>query len=41
VAISERVNLSTGLSLRHTTQPAPGLRGTDLTLVSGLSLRYD
>jgi putative salt-induced outer membrane protein YdiY len=41
VAISERVSLSTGLSLRHTTQPAPGLRGTDLTLVSGLSLRYD
>lgn len=41
VAVSERVSLSTGLSLRHTTRPAPGLRATDLTLVTGLSLRYD
>lgn len=41
VAVSERVSLSTGLSLRHTTRPAPGKRATDLTLVTGLSLRYD
>jgi putative salt-induced outer membrane protein YdiY len=41
VAVSERVSLSTGLSVRHTTRPAPGLRGTDVTLVTGLSLRYD
>ncbi|RVU47758.1 DUF481 domain-containing protein [Rubrivivax rivuli] len=41
VAISERVNLSSGLSLRHITRPAPGLRATDLALVTGLSLRYD
>ena len=41
VAVSERMSLSTGLSVRHTTRPAPGKRGTDLTLVTGLSLRYD
>ena len=41
VAISERVSLSTGLSVRHTTRPAPGQRSADLTLVTGLSLRYD
>lgn len=41
VAMSERVSLSTGLGVRHTTRPAPGLRGTDFTLVTGLSLRYD
>lgn len=41
VAVSERVSLSTGLSVRHTTRPAPGKRATDLTLVTGLSLRYD
>ena len=41
VAVSERVSLSTGLSLRHTTRPALGQRATDLTLVTGLSLRYD
>lgn len=41
VAVSERISLSTGLSVRHTTRPAQGLRRTDLTLVTGLSLRYD
>ena len=40
--MSERVSLSSGLGVRHTTRPAPGQRNTtDLTLVTGLSLRYD
>jgi hypothetical protein len=41
VAVSERINLSTGLRLRHTTKPAPGLRGLDAALVTGLAMRFD
>jgi len=41
VAISERLNLSTGLSLRHTSHPAPGLKRLDAAFVTGLSLRID
>lgn len=41
VAVSERVSLGTGLGVSHSTHPAPGQRSTDLTLVTGLSLRYD
>lgn len=41
VAVNERINLSTGLRLRHTTRPAPGLRGMDAALVTGLAVRFD
>ena len=41
VAVSERVSLGTGLGVSHSTHPAPGQRSTDLTLVTGLPLRYD
>lgn len=41
VAVNERMNLSTGLRLRHTTRPPPGLRRLDAALVTGLSVRFD
>lgn len=41
VAVNERMNLSTGLRLRHTTRPPTGLRRLDAALVTGLSVRFD
>lgn len=41
VAVNERMNLTTGLRLRHTTRPPLGLRRLDTALVTGLSLRFD
>lgn len=41
VAVNERMNLSTGLRLRHTTRPPTGLRRLDTALVTGLSVRFD
>ena len=39
VAMSKRVSLGSGLGVRPTTRAAPGQRGADLTLVTGLPLR--
>jgi len=41
VAINESLNLSTGLSMRYNSHPAPGLKRLDTALITGLSLRYD
>ncbi len=41
VAINESLNLSTGLSMRYNSHPAPGLQRLDTALITGLSLRYD
>lgn len=41
VAVNERMNLSTGLRLRHTTRPPSGLRRLDTALLTGLSVRFD
>jgi putative salt-induced outer membrane protein len=41
VAINDSLNLSTGLSMRYNSHPAPGLERLDTALTTGLSLRYD
>jgi len=41
VAINASLNLSTGLSMRYNSHPAPGLQRLDTALITGLSLRYD
>ena len=41
VAINDSLNLSTGLSMRYNSHPAPGLQRLDTALITGLSLRYD
>ncbi len=41
VAINERLNLSTGLSMRYNSHPGQGLKRLDTALITGLSLRYD
>jgi putative salt-induced outer membrane protein len=41
VAMSDRLSLSTGLSLRHDNRPPPGLKKLDTALVTGVSLRFD
>ncbi len=41
VAVNDRMNLTTGLRLRHTTRPPVGLRRLDTALVTGLSVRFD
>lgn len=41
VAINDGLNLSTGLSMRYNSHPAPGLQRVDTALITGLSWRYD
>lgn len=41
VALSARLALNIGLTLRYDTAPAPGLRRTDTLLITGLALKFE
>jgi putative salt-induced outer membrane protein len=41
VAMTQRINLSAGLSYRYDSDPGVGIEKGDLTFVTGISMRID